>query len=262
MGACNSHEAYDYPEPAIPSSPTRSELDVPARKSLCAEDSIPSDDNNALNAEIAALISSCKLIRYGSSGYIRETYRSGVVQSGIRPEDNPSEDMVPSMSSIIYLIDRKSTCFWTTSKSDQVHFYHGGSGLYVDLIDPEGNFYEDVRLGVGTSESEQLEFIPQIIVPAGWFKRYRFTHTDTYCLFGGALRPGRNNQTEDFVKIADLRQRLKYHQPTLVQKLCHFCHDFTPGADCEGRLKKRKKRKYLSDELQRIVDRKILNVHE
>jgi len=262
MGACNSQEAYDYPEPAIPSSPTRSELDVPARKSLFPEDSIPSDDHQALQAEIAALISSCKLIRYGTSGYIRETYRSGHIQPEVYAEDNPTEDVIPPMSSIIYLIDQKSTCFWTTSKSDQVHFYHGGSGLYVDLIDPDGNFYEDVRLGIGTSEANQLEFIPQIIVPAGWFKRYRFINTDTYCLFGGALRPGRNNQTEDLVKVADLRQRLKYLQPTLVARLSHFCHDFTPGADCEGRLGSRKKRKLLSTELQRIVDRKILNVHE
>jgi len=252
MGACSSHEdcdvdRIDTAENTCPCPSPRAHLEVSTKRQWT--DSFASDDHDAISAEIRSLVQSCKLMRYGTSGYVRETYRKG------QSNNNPGEELESPMSAIIYLIDQQSTCFWTVSKSDQVHYYHGGSGIFVDLVDPKGTLYQDIRLGLGPVQTDQIEFIPQIIVPAGWFKRYRFAESDTYCLFGGAIATGLETAHEEFVKTVDLRERVKYLEPTKIAELCRNCHNFTPG---EGR----KKRKLLPREVQDVLDRKILNVHE
>jgi len=247
MGGCSSHEDMDRIDTAEHPCPSpRAHLEVSTKRQH--PESLASDDHDAVAAEIRSLVQSCKLMRYGTSGYVRETYRKA-------QSNNPGEEVESPMSAIIYLIDQQSTCFWTVSKSDQAHYYHGGSGIFVDLVDPTGTLYTDIRLGLGPVQTDQIEFIPQIIVPSGWFKRYRFVETDTYCLFGGAIAAGLKTAHEEFVKTADLRERIKYLEPTKITDLCRNCHDFTPG---EGR----KKRKLLPREVQDVLDRKILNVHE
>jgi len=167
--------------------------------------------------------------------------------------------VLDQLTSKIHLLERQSRVDWKVCQVDQIHFYHSGSGMYIEMIDPYGMFFEDIRLGLGTNVGRVGS--PQVMVPSGWFYRYRLADTDPFCLFGCVSVAKDGKPLSKLVSTSDLMTRCSKMGFDMVKTLIINCYDWTPefrdsviircarnpirGKNTANKNKKKKKKKRL-----------------
>lgn len=131
------------------------------------------------------------------------------------------------LASQIHLIDRQSKTKWKVCMVDQIHFYHSGSGMFIEMIDANGMLFEDIRLGLGTNEGHVGS--PQVMVPSGWFYRYRLAKDDPFCLFGCVCAANdTDSPLNQLVSTSHLMNRCSKTGFDMMKTLIINCYDWTP----------------------------------
>lgn len=104
------------------------------------------------------LIRALELVPHPEGGHYRETYRAGQqVQTPRGPR--------AASTAILFLLAAGECSRWHRIRSDEAWHHHGGGGLLVYELCPEGSV-RSTRLGLNLAAGER----PQHVVPAGnWF---------------------------------------------------------------------------------------------
>ncbi|WP_026751561.1 cupin domain-containing protein [Sediminibacterium sp. C3] len=135
-----------------------------------------------MNAIIAAIIQSYKLLPHPEGGYYKETYRSVMelegthLQNGMKGKRNCS-------TAILFLLVQNSFSAFHRIKSDELWHFYDGDPVQIHVIEPNGN-YHLIKLGKNALRNEVF----QAVVPAGaWFA----SKTEgVYSLVGCTVAPG------------------------------------------------------------------------
>ncbi|CAK6697621.1 hypothetical protein OGCDGJMD_02291 [Cyanobium usitatum str. Tous] len=155
-----------------------------------------------LNAK--ALIEQLKLQPHPEGGYYRETYRaSQIVDTSRGPR--------VASSAILYLLAEGEWSSWHRICSDEAWHHHGGSGLLIYQLRPDGRACVS-KLGLDLGVGE----LPQIVVPAGsWFAAEPVAGHTPWSLVGCTVAPG-----FDFVDFELASQSQLQHHATQLESCC------------------------------------------
>jgi uncharacterized protein len=106
----------------------------------------------------AELIQQLQLLPHPEGGHYRETHRAALqIQTpwGLRAVS----------TAILYLLQSEERSCWHRIRSDEAWHHHGGGGLVIYAIGPDGT-PQELRLGLDLASGQR----PQHVVPAGsWF---------------------------------------------------------------------------------------------
>lgn len=102
----------------------------------------------AAYAACAALIESLGLISHPEGGYYKECYASKDATVGLPSRFGSERGAMPFLTSIYYLLAGDDFSAFHRIKSDELWYYHAGTGMKVWEIGADGNLLEH-RLGPG-----------------------------------------------------------------------------------------------------------------
>jgi hypothetical protein len=121
-----------------------------------------------------------RLEPHPEGGYFRETYRSPVL---IRPAGFEGERSLGT--SILFLLKAGQQSALHRIKSDELWYYHDGSGLEITELDEDGA-EKTIRLGKNFLQGEVLQYV----VTAGRWFGARMRPDAEFCLVGCQVSPG------------------------------------------------------------------------
>jgi uncharacterized protein len=100
----------------------------------------------AANAACAALIESLGLIPHPEGGYYKESYKSKDSSLGLPERFGHGRGAMPFLSSIYYLLAGEDFSAFHRIKSDELWYFHAGTGMRLWEIGADGKLFEH-RLG-------------------------------------------------------------------------------------------------------------------
>lgn len=134
-------------------------------------------------ADSISLLRKLQMEPHPEGGYFKETFRSQHTFS--KTELNREGPERSYATSILYLLMGRDVSKMHRLQSDEIWYFHAGSGCFLHIISPEGE-YEKVYLSLDVENGG----IPQAVVPAGsWFGAEVADRRD-FCLVGCAMAPG------------------------------------------------------------------------
>ncbi len=135
------------------------------------------------------------LDRHPEGGYFKEIYRA---EDEIR---HPISHNIRSLAtSIYYLLEGKDISHFHILKSDELWYFHDGTGAIVHIL-KNGN-YQQERLGLDIDNGQ----MPQLLIPANSFFAAEPIDKDSFVLMGCMVTPGFD--FDDF-ELADQAQLIK-----------------------------------------------------
>ena len=138
-------------------------------------------------------------------GFYREIFRSS---TEIEPKQLPVGYDGPRRlaTSIYYLLRSGDVSRFHRLRSDEMWYYHAGSGLKMILLDQEGNKHTRL-LGPRIEKAEQL----QVLIPAGTIFGAEVLVTGSYGLCGCMVAPGFEFADFEVFEKEDLIQAYPKH---------------------------------------------------
>jgi len=138
----------------------------------------PDPTTMAAHWRATELIQQLQLLPHPEGGHYRETHRAALqIQTpwGLRAVS----------TAILYLLQNGERSCWHRIRSDEAWHHHGGGGLVIYAIGPDGTAREH-RLGLDLASGQQ----PQRVVPAGsWFAATPAPGSP-WCLVSCTVAPG------------------------------------------------------------------------
>ena len=125
---------------------------------------------------VAELIETLGLLPHPEGGWYKETYRS---EEKIQ---NKSRNLC---TAIYFLITHENISKFHQIKSDELWFFHEGSGLTVHVLD-EPNTYVQLQLGLDAAKGQS----PQALVEKGKIFGSTVDQADGYALVSCVVAPG------------------------------------------------------------------------
>jgi uncharacterized protein len=136
------------------------------------------------NRPAAALISALGLVQHPEGGWYRETYRSSEHIPGNALPDR-FEGLRSCCTAIFFLLEQGDYSALHRIKSDELWFFHGGTGLTIHLLTADG-IHSAIRLGADIAAGEVF----QAMVPAGTWFGAEMSGTGEYSLVSCTVAPG------------------------------------------------------------------------
>ncbi|MFD2613917.1 cupin domain-containing protein [Paenibacillus gansuensis] len=144
-------------------------------------------------------------------GYYKSTYRS--------PEQISDKELSVTFNgprhlytSIYFLLESGDVSHFHRLKSDELWYYHGGSGLTVHVIHEDGT-YEEVKLGMDLEKGER----PQFLVPKHSIFGSSVMEKDTFSLVGCMVSPGFDFQDFELFTQKELLALYPQHKEIILK---------------------------------------------
>ena len=116
-------------------------------------------------------------------------------------------------TSIYFLLRDDEVSHFHTIASDELWYFHAGSGLSIQMISPEGDL-TTIQLGSDLENGQQL----QAMVPAGDIFGAHLSSPKGYALVGCNVAPG--FEFEDFKLFSQMELLAKYPQhDSIIRRL-------------------------------------------
>jgi len=139
------------------------------------------------------LISALGLISHPEGGFFRETYRGADESSALPSRFGPGRDPLPYCTSIYYLLEAPDYSAFHRIKSDELWYFHAGTGLAIHCLEP-GGAYRALELG------PDRDYFAAVLA-GSWFAAESLSHRPAgddsavpnaraWCLVSCAVSPG------------------------------------------------------------------------
>jgi uncharacterized protein len=137
-----------------------------------------------MELSVAKIVERLQLSRHPEGGWFRESYRAS---------EAIAADALPTRfgagrsfcTGIYFLLERGDISALHRIKSDELWHFYAGSGLTVQVIDPDGE-YRALKLGQDLAGGESF----QAMVPAGSWFGAEVSGPGAYALVGCTVAPG------------------------------------------------------------------------
>jgi uncharacterized protein len=140
------------------------------------------------------------LIPHPEGGFFREIYRSSIsVEKKMLPLGY--KDSRRLATSIYYLLRSEDISHFHRLRSDELWYYHFGSGVRIVIIDQEGH-KQTKLLGPKIEKAEHM----QVLIPAGTIFGAEVIDSDSFSLIGCAVTPGFEFEDFEMFNKEDLLQ--------------------------------------------------------
>jgi uncharacterized protein len=150
-------------------------------------------------------IQNLNLLPHAEGGFYREIFRSNVdVDQKHLPVGYDGSRRLST--SIYFLLRSGDVSRFHRLRSDELWYYHAGSGLKLILIDREGNKHTRL-LGPRLEKAEQL----QVLIPAGTIFGAEVLESGSYGLVGCMVSPGFEFADFEVFEKEDLIQAYPRH---------------------------------------------------
>jgi uncharacterized protein len=162
-----------------------------------------------MSKAIYQIINKLELKEHPEGGFYSEVYKSPKIYKS----DSNKSEVRNLATSIYFLLKSGQVSKFHQLKSDEIWYFHSGSPLNVVIINENG----DLRtLVLGTNI--ELEYQPQIIIPAGSIFGAEVMLPDTYSLIGCVVIPG--FEFADF-KLMEQKELIA-HYPDFKEIIIHL----------------------------------------
>jgi predicted cupin superfamily sugar epimerase len=159
-------------------------------------------------------IDKLSLIKHPEGGYYREIYRSpgkiNVTGSASADNEKKERDLA---SSIYFLLPSDDVSCFHRLTSDELWYFHAGSGLTIYIIDAHGALNQ-IGLGLDADQGE----LPQVLVPRGSIFGAMVNQTDSYTLIGCMVAPGFDFHDFELLERKTLLKNYPEHQ-AIIRRL-------------------------------------------
>ncbi len=145
------------------------------------------------------------LLPHPEGGFYREIFKSSIeVGNNVLPKGFSGSRRLST--SIYYLLRAGEISRFHRLRSDEIWYYHIGTGLKIVLIDPEGQ--KHVRLlGPKIEKAEHL----QVFIPAGTIFGAELADSESFSLFSCMVSPGFEFDDFELFEKEDLLQAYPKH---------------------------------------------------
>lgn len=147
------------------------------------------------------------MIEHPEGGWYKELYRSSIITKNKENEDRSI------LTSIYFMLTDKNCSNFHTIKSDELWYYHSGSGFTVHCISPDGEYYT-LKIGPNFAEGEVF----QAIVPKGTIFGSTVEKKDSYSMVGCAVAPGFDFADFKLFSRNELLEKYPKHK-TIINRL-------------------------------------------
>lgn len=144
---------------------------------------------------VKQLVTNLKLEEHPEGGWYKEIYRSNLKTLN---ENTQSRDL---LTSIYFLLTDRNCSKFHSIESDELWYYHLGSGFTVHCLSPDGEYY---RIKIGPNHEVGEVF--QALVPKGTIFGSTVESENSFSLVSCAVAPGFD--FEDF-KLYSAEELLK-----------------------------------------------------
>ncbi|MBN2350317.1 MAG: cupin domain-containing protein [Bacteroidales bacterium] len=129
-------------------------------------------------------INTLKMEKHPEGGYYKEIYKSDIVlKEGCLPSQY--SDRRICATSIFYLLPHNESLKFHQLRSDEIWYFHFGSGVSIHCINPDGSL-ETLKLGLDHDAGEK----PQIVLKAGTIFKASVGSKNLFTLVGCMVSPG------------------------------------------------------------------------
>ena len=128
---------------------------------------------------VEKIVNFYNLEAHPEGGYYKEVYRSNLTTQN---KDNQDRSI---LTSIFFLLTDKNSSNFHSIESDELWYYHSGSGFTVHCLSPEGHYYT-IKIGPDFEAGEVF----QAVVPKGTIFGSTVERENSYSLVGCAVAPG------------------------------------------------------------------------
>ena len=150
-------------------------------------------------------IDQLSMIKHPEGGYYKEIYRS--------TESMAVGSKVRNLTTSIYfLLNGYEKSHFHQLRSDELWYFHDGSGCKIHMISIEGNYHTQV-LGSKLSSDER----PQVIIPQGTIFAAEVVDKNSFTLMGCVVCPGFDFEDFKLFKRAELLDRYPQHKEIIHQ---------------------------------------------
>lgn len=156
---------------------------------------------------VAQLVKQYNLIEHPEGGWYKEVYRSDSVTK------NDNEENRNLLTSIYFLLTDKNCSKFHSIESDELWYYHAGSGFTVHCLSPEGAYYT-IKIGPNFEQGE----VYQAVVPKGTIFGSTVEQNNSYSLVGCAVSPGFDFKDFKLYSNEELQNRYP-SQHNIINKL-------------------------------------------
>jgi hypothetical protein len=132
-----------------------------------------------VESKVKKLVDHYKMEQHPEGGWFKETYRSNAQTL------NANDHERDLLTSIYFLLTDKNCSKFHSIQSDELWYYHSGSGFTVHCISPKGKYYT-LKIGPDYESGEVF----QAVVPKGTIFGSTIEKKDSYALVGCAVAPG------------------------------------------------------------------------
>lgn len=153
------------------------------------------------------LIQRFQLLPHPEGGYYRELWRS---QEEVESNKGPRK----AGTSIYFMLESENFSAFHRLKSDEIWYFHQGSPAVVHLIDPAGNYSQQI---IGPGNSGEVHW--QIILPAGTWFAAETLEENSYTFISCSVFPGFEFTDFELAVNGDLSKKFPEHK-TLIDRLC------------------------------------------
>lgn len=146
------------------------------------------------------IIDQLNMIQHPEGGWYQSVYQSELTVS-------IASDKRSIGSSIYYYLSSDDFSAWHRLASDEIWYFHCGSGLTLHLVDADGEC-APVLLGDMT---ENEPFVSQYLIPAGSWCAAEVSCDNAFALTSRAAFPGRDVSDVELADIAQLKKEFPDH---------------------------------------------------
>ncbi|MFK8036984.1 MAG: cupin domain-containing protein [Crocinitomicaceae bacterium] len=132
-----------------------------------------------MEEKVIKLVDHYKMEQHPEGGWYKEVYRSTDI---IKNKNLENRNI---LTSIYFLLTDKNCSKFHSIQSDELWYYHSGSGFTVHCLSPKGLYYT-LKIGPNFLKGEVF----QALVPKGTIFGSTVEEKDGYSLVGCAVAPG------------------------------------------------------------------------
>lgn len=155
------------------------------------------------------IIKSLDLHRHPEGGYFKETYRSTIRLDGDIKQHGfaHTSDLA---TSIYFLLPSNDVSLFHRIKSDELWYFHLGSGLTLYVLNDNG--LSTLKLGPDVANGESF----QVVIPANSWFGAKVNTPDSFTLCGCVVAPGFDFVDFELAKRDELLKAYPGHRDTIL----------------------------------------------